>query len=120
MRKVGNPLTIVGLFAGLTETAGAIVLPFLEGGVQVAYVTFLIAFPTILLLLFFGTLLARPAVLFSPDEHGGAGDYRKAVVDKTERDRVLEAFIMDPELAERLLAWGDKDYVTVSEVIGNE
>ena len=115
MRKIANPLTIIGLFAGLTEAAGAIVLPFLEGGVQVAYVAFLIAFPTLLLILFFAVLLVRPAVLFSPDEHGGAGDYRKAVVDKRNRDRLLEAVLADPDLTDRLR--GNERLVDVTEVI---
>ena len=30
MKKISNPLTIIGLFAGIAEVAGTVVLPFVS------------------------------------------------------------------------------------------
>ena len=102
MRKVSNPLTIIGIFAGVTETAGAVALPFLDGAVHAWYVGFLILFPVLLVVLFFTTLFVRPAALFSPDEHGGPSDYRRSVLDNRNRQAFLARVLDEPDLVDRL------------------
>ncbi len=65
---VKNPLTVIAIFAGLAEVSGTVVLPFLEKDTQQTYVWFLMAFPCLLVLLFFITLLAKHYVLYAPSD----------------------------------------------------
>lgn len=66
--NVSNPLTIVAVFAGVTEVASTIALASVRPDLQTAFVWFLIAFPSALVVLFFGTLLFRPNALCAPRE----------------------------------------------------
>jgi len=65
---VKNPLTVIAIFAGLAEVSGTVVLPFLENDTQQTYVWFLMAFPCLLVLLFFITLLVKHYVLYAPSD----------------------------------------------------
>ena len=65
---VKNPLTIVAIFAGLAEVSGTAVLPLLEKDIQTTFVWFLMLFPVLLVLLFFGTLVFRHHVLYAPSD----------------------------------------------------
>lgn len=67
---VGNPLTLMAIFAGLSEAVGAAVLPFLATPQQIYLTFFVIFFPTSLMFLFFLTLWISPARLYGP------GDFR--------------------------------------------
>jgi len=70
IQKVDNPLTIIAIFAGLTEIADTAVLPFVTAANQSIFIWFLMAFPSALVIIFFGTLHFNPKVLYGP------GDYR--------------------------------------------
>jgi hypothetical protein len=70
IRRVDNPLTIIAIFAGITEVAAATALPFLTAEVQATFVWFLTIFPFVLVSAFFLTLNFNPKVLYAP------GDYR--------------------------------------------
>lgn len=65
---VKNPLTVIAIFAGLAEVSGTVVLPFLQKETQETYVWFLMAFPCLLVLLFFVTLLVKHYVLYAPSD----------------------------------------------------
>lgn len=65
---VKNPLTVIAIFAGLAEVSGTVVLPFLEKDIQQTYVYFLMAFPCLLVLLFFITLFLKHYVLYAPSD----------------------------------------------------
>lgn len=72
--KVDNPLTIIAIFAGITEVAAAIALPLLQESTQLIFVWFLILFPFALVMAFFITLNFNTRVLYAPadyrdDEH---------------------------------------------------
>lgn len=69
IKGVSNPLTVIGIFAGLTEVGGTIVLPFLLATNQAHYMWFLIAFPVLLVLLFFVTLNFNHRVLYAPSDY---------------------------------------------------
>lgn len=73
-RKVDNPLTIIAIFAGITEVAASVALPLLNQDTQQVFVWFLIIFPFALIAAFFITLNFNTRVLYAP------GDYRD---DKT-------------------------------------
>ena len=68
--RVENPLTIIAIFAGITEVASSIALPFLQQDTQYVFVWFLILFPFALVAAFFLTLNLNARVLYAP------GDYR--------------------------------------------
>ncbi|MBU4234464.1 MAG: hypothetical protein L6277_09185 [Desulfobacterales bacterium] len=67
--KIGNPLTIIGIFAGIIEVAGTCILPWLVGANQDKFVWFLIGFPILLVVLFFITLNCNPKVLYAPMDY---------------------------------------------------
>ena len=66
--KVNNPLTIIGIFAGIIEVSGISILPHMEASVQDTYVWFLIFFPILLVMLFFVTLWRKREVLYAPSD----------------------------------------------------
>ena len=68
-RHIKNPLTLIGVFAGVSEVAGTGVLPLLEGDVQSTFVWFVMVFPFALVLLFFGTLIYKPVVIYGPADY---------------------------------------------------
>src|SRR5512138_1053450 len=69
IKGVSNPLTVIAIFAGITEMGGTIVLPFLAPANQGTYMWFLIAFPGALVLLFFATLNFNHRVLYAPSDY---------------------------------------------------
>lgn len=69
--KVKNPLTMVSVFAAISEVAMAYVITTLSDKLQEIFIWFVMGFPTVLVFIFFFILYRKPAVFFSP------GDYRK-------------------------------------------
>ena len=82
-KKITNPMSIIAIFATLSEASAAVSLPFLDNDDREMYVWFLISFPFYLLFLFFATLNFNYRALYAPsdfksDEHfmeltGGKG-----------------------------------------------
>lgn len=68
-RKVDNPLTIIAIFAGITEVAASVALPFLGDSAQSVFVWFLFLFPFVLVAAFFITLNLNPKVLYAPADY---------------------------------------------------
>lgn len=66
---VKNPLTIIAIFAGIAEVSGTIVLPHISENNQKIFMYFLMGFPTLLVMLFFGTLLFKHRVLYAPGDY---------------------------------------------------
>lgn len=67
-RKVSNPLTLIGMFAGISEVAATGVLPLLTGHVQDVFVWFVMLFPVFLVGLFFLTLNFNNKVIYAPSD----------------------------------------------------
>ena len=65
---IRNPLTVIAIFAGLAETGGTAVLPFLAQETQIQYIWFLMLFPVFLVLMFFATLWLKHHVLYAPSD----------------------------------------------------
>lgn len=65
---VRNPLTVIAIFAGLAEVSGTVMLPFLTPETQKTYVQFLMAFPILLVSLFFAILYWKHHVLYAPSD----------------------------------------------------
>jgi hypothetical protein len=66
---ISNPLTIIGIFAGLAEVSGTVVLPFTSGEIQKSYIWFVMLFPVFLVIIFFLTLNFNPKVLYAPSDY---------------------------------------------------
>lgn len=67
-RKISNPMTIIAIFATLSETSAAVSLPFLDNDEREIYIWFLISFPFYLLFLFFATLNFNYRSLYAPSD----------------------------------------------------
>lgn len=67
-RKIGNPLTLIAVFAGLAEIAATSVLPILEGPIQMMFVWYVMLFPVLLIIAFFLTLNFNHGVLYAPSD----------------------------------------------------
>jgi hypothetical protein len=65
---IRNPLTIVAIFATLTEVSGTGVLPFIDHPNQITFIYFLIFFPIFLVVIFFLTLNFNYKVLYAPSD----------------------------------------------------
>ncbi|MEO6680396.1 MAG: hypothetical protein ABIO21_23925 [Pseudomonas sp.] len=83
-KKISNPMTIIAIFATLSETSAAISLPFLDNDEREIYVWFLISFPFYLLFLFFLTLNFNYRSLYAPSDFNKNKHFIK-VIDNAER-----------------------------------
>ncbi|EOC7184934.1 TPA: hypothetical protein ACPUT0_002701 [Klebsiella pneumoniae] len=68
VNHIKNPLTIVGIFAGIVEVSANMVLPFLDSTNQSLYIWFLMLFPTGLVVVFFSILNWNHTVLYAPSD----------------------------------------------------
>lgn len=66
---IKNPLTIIGIFAGIVEISANLVLPLLNESNQTTYVWFLMLFPTGLVCIFFAILNWNHGVLYAPSDY---------------------------------------------------
>jgi len=72
-----NPVSIIALFAALSEASAATALPFLNEENQEIYVWFLIAFPSSLTLMFFLTLNFNYKALYAPSDFSNEKNFLK-------------------------------------------
>lgn len=67
---IRNPLTIIAVFAGLVEVSATTVLPFIDDvSLQSRFLWFLMFFPTMLVVMFFGVLIFKPKALYAPKDY---------------------------------------------------
>ncbi len=68
IKKIDNPLTIVAIFAGISEIAATISLGIVDTEMQKIFIWFVMLFPLALILCFFITLNFNPKVIYSPSD----------------------------------------------------
>lgn len=91
MRKVSNPLTIIGFFAGIAEVSGTIVLPFVSHELQYIFIWYVMGFPILLVAIFFLTLNFNSCVLYAPSDFANESNYMKLTQKKVnEVDEKIE------------------------------
>ncbi|CAI8960555.1 MULTISPECIES: hypothetical protein [Pseudomonas] len=78
-KRISNPMTVIAIFATLSETSAAVSLPFLDDEDRDVYVWFLISFPFYLLLLFFATLNFNYRSLYAPSDFEKGKHFIKAM-----------------------------------------
>ena len=86
-KKITNPLTVIGLFAGLSEAAITTVTALSNSEVQGTFIWFVIGFPVLLVLLFFYTLLKRSEVLYAPSDYKDEEHFLEAMKEMREKQR---------------------------------
>ncbi|SDB05923.1 hypothetical protein SAMN03159290_00426 [Pseudomonas sp. NFACC13-1] len=90
LKTITNPMTLIAIFATLSETSAAVSLPFLDDQDREYYLWFLISFPFYLLLLFFITLNFNYRSLYSPSDFRKSKHFIKTMDDAAcRRKRML-------------------------------
>ena len=77
-KKITNPLTIIAIFAGITEVMCTIALAAVSDKNEIWIVIFLVAFPTALVVMFFGTLNFNHKVLYAPSDFSNEANFMLA------------------------------------------
>jgi len=83
--KISNPLTMIGVFAGLSETAGVVVLPLIAEANQKYFMWYVMGFPVLLVCLFYYVLIRHPVNLYAPS------DFRDEKIYERLRQRQIKA-----------------------------
>ncbi|GGK26749.1 hypothetical protein SAMN04490189_3694 [Pseudomonas koreensis] len=83
--KITNPMTVIAIFAVISETSAAVSLPFLANKEREIYVWFLISFPFYLLFLFFLTLNFNYRSLYAPSDFDKDKNFLKAGKANTDK-----------------------------------
>ncbi|MGO4015477.1 hypothetical protein [Pseudomonas sp. ITP1] len=89
--KITNPMTVIAIFAILSETSAEVSLPFLDNKDREIYVWFLISFPFYLLFLFFITLNFNHRSLYSPSDFGKDKSFLKTTQNNQRDESFREA-----------------------------
>lgn len=66
--RINNPLSIIGLFAILSEVAMTVALGVVNESLQSTFIWFVMLFPIILIIIFFITLNFNAKVLYAPSD----------------------------------------------------
>jgi len=75
MKKISNPLTIIAIFAGVSEAFATGALAILPVDVQKVFVYFVMLFPTMIVVLFFLVLYFKNWVLYAPSDYENQDHY---------------------------------------------
>lgn len=79
IKPIGNPLTIIAIFAGLAEVLGTIALKLVAAESQATFIWFVMLFPTLIVLLFFATLNFNNKVLYAPSDYKDEENFLRAI-----------------------------------------
>jgi hypothetical protein len=100
LNRTLNPISIIAIFAALSEVSATTVLPHLEGESRQIYIWFLIAFPSALVIMFFLTLNFNNKVLYTPRDKENtlppAHEYRTAVPLPTDTEQTTDDNVCGP------------------------
>ncbi|WP_166225655.1 hypothetical protein [Pseudomonas atagonensis] len=77
-KKITNPMTVIAIFAVISETSATVTLPFLDNGEREIYIWFLISFPFYLIFLFFVTINFNYRSLYSPSDFNNEKNFLSA------------------------------------------
>lgn len=77
-RKVTNPLTIIAIFAGITEIMCTFALAAVSEKNEIWIIIFLVSFPPVLVVMFFLTLNFNHKVLYAPSDYANEANFMMA------------------------------------------
>ncbi len=75
MRKISNPLIVIGIFVSIAEIIGTIVLPMISQELQQIYIWYVIGFRVLLLSMFFLILYFNIILYYSPNDFADQSNY---------------------------------------------
>lgn len=105
-------MTVIAIFATLSETSAAVSLPFLENKEREIYIWFLISFPFYLLLLFFVTLNFNYRSLYAPSDFEKGKHFIKAMDNAERTDNVrsppAESEAREKHLPQHYVDWPER------------
>jgi hypothetical protein len=78
IKKVSNPLTIIAMFAAITEVMCTFALAAVSDTNEIWIIVFLVSFPFVLILLFFLTLNFNHKVLYAPSDFADEANFMMA------------------------------------------
>lgn len=79
IKKITNPLTIIGMFAMLSETTVSVLATHVDKSIQGTFLWFVMGFPVLLLLLFFLTLNFNRIVFYAPGDFNDERNFYNAL-----------------------------------------
>jgi len=97
-QKITNPITVIAIFAFISETSAAVSLPFLDNAEREIYIWFLISFPFYLLFLFFITLNFNYRSLYAPSDFDNDNNFLKAFEDTESHSSEESSDREEPEI----------------------
>lgn len=77
--RISNPLSVVAIFAGLAEAFATVALVNVPHDIQLIFVFFVMAFPTLIVLLFFAVLNWNHTVLYAPGDFEDEAMYLESI-----------------------------------------
>lgn len=102
MKKISNPLTVVGIFAGIAEVAGTVVLPLVPLELQFIFIWYVMGFPILLVTIFFTILCLKPKVLYAPSDFANEDNFMQLIY-AAKIDKKLEVVkAQNPSIAPEL------------------
>lgn len=128
IKHISNPLTIVAIFAALAELAGTVSPTTIDKRYHIVIVSFLVLFPTLLVVLFFFTLWCRPWVLYGPSDFQNEEHFLEmftnAQKSSIELDRINAQFQdSNKKIINEVLSGNNsqkRDTNQISEILNNE
>lgn len=100
MKKISNPLTIIGVFAGIAEVAGTSVLPLVSDSLQKIFIWYVMGFPVLLVLLFFITLNVNPKVLYAPSDFKDEKNFMALI---KQADKIIDDVVRESPSVEKAI-----------------
>lgn len=94
---IKNPLTVIAIFAGLAEVSATLALPQVSEDIQFVFVWFVMGFPILLVVLFFGTLWMKPKVLYAPSDFQDENNWMTSFAPPSSSKRAIEISAVDEE-----------------------
>ena len=96
-KKISNPLTVIGMFAMLSEIAGTVTIRLLSEKLQEKFLYFLLFFPFTLVGLFFLVLLIKPEAFYSPSDYKTDDAFLRSLLLKRNKEMVDAINSIDSE-----------------------
>jgi len=82
INKVSNPLTIIAIFAALSEVAGTVALGLVDKMLQPVFIWFVMLFPVLLVVVFFLILIYKSSVFYAPSDFRDDKSYLELIQTK--------------------------------------
>ena len=89
VKFISNPLTIIAIFAALAEINATVSIALVDKELQATFIWFIIVFPILLVILFFGTLNFNTKVIYAPSDYQDDKSFHKMLIREQEPDKAI-------------------------------